>query len=79
MESTHAESFNAFIRGGVMIALTVVFCLMFARGVVSTDAFISVYSVALGWWFASRQQQTRSTDRDKRNGGGEPLAPPPTP
>ena len=62
-----------------MIALTVVFCFMFARGVVSTDAFISVYSVALGWWFASRQQQSRSSDKSQMAPNGAAPESPPTP
>jgi len=63
MESARADTFNSFIRGGALSVLTAAFAYKFLDGTVSTDAFISIYAGVLGWWFASRSQSTRTTDR----------------
>jgi hypothetical protein len=63
------EKLNQSVRAGCVIILLVTFCFAFAWGVfdghkvvVSSDAFISVLSVALTWWYKSRDEQQRRAD-----------------
>jgi hypothetical protein len=63
------EKVNQLVRAGCVGILLVGFVLAFLWGVfdghkvvVSSDAFISVLTVALTWWFKSRDEQQRRAD-----------------
>ena len=74
------DTLNQFVRALCVLQLVAVFCFGFAWSIIHEKiaidgaAFIGVLSVAMTWWFASRQQTTRASD-----GAPVPPTPPPTP
>lgn len=63
MNGTRIEQFNSLVRGIVTLALIFGFVWGFVVAkVVSVDAYIGILASITAWWFASRTQQTRSSD-----------------
>jgi hypothetical protein len=58
------EMFNGSVRGICTLGLTGGFIYGFVVSkVVSVDAYIGVFGAVVAWWFASRVQATRATDK----------------
>lgn len=72
---TRVESFNALVRGLVTLALTGTLCWGFIVKIIGAEAFVTVVSGVIAFWFASRQSPTRSTDP----GGGTDATSPADP
>ena len=61
---SYTEQFNSLVRGVVTLALTFGFVYGFiVSKVVSVEAYIGIFSAIVAWWFATRQQQIRGTDK----------------
>ena len=58
------EKFNSLVRGFVTLALTFGFVYGFiVSKVVSVEAYIGIFGAVVAWWFATRQQPNRATDK----------------
>ena len=67
------DKFNSLVRGLVTLGLTYGFIYGFiVSKVVSVEAYIGILGAAIGWWFSTRQQQTRSTDVTPNGGPNAP-------
>lgn len=74
--TTKVDQFNSIVRGVVTLALTFGFVYGFiVSKVVSVEAYIGIFGAVSAWWFASRTQATRATDKS----GNGPPPPAPTP
>lgn len=52
------------VKSIVTIALTFVFCLMTVRGMVSSDQFLTIFTVVIGFYFGTqheRKQEAKTT------------------
>ena len=73
--TTRVDQFNSLVRGIVTLGLTFGFVYGFiVSKVVSVEAYIGIFGAVSAWWFASRSQQTRSTDA-KANGPTPEIKP----
>ena len=53
------------VKSLVTLALTAVFCVLAVRGEISTDHFLTVYSVVIAFYFGVQYEKHRSTGDDE--------------
>lgn len=51
---TRAEQFNSVVRGGITVALVLVFCYLAVVKVIDGQVFAQTVASVIAFWFASR-------------------------
>ena len=54
------------VKSLVTLALTAVFCVLAVRGEISTDHFLTVYSVVIAFYFGVQYEKHRSKGDDEK-------------
>ena len=63
---TKIEQFNALVRGVVTLSLTAAFVYGFVVAkLIGSEAFLSVFSGVVTWWFISRDQRKQDGEVTK--------------
>jgi len=63
---TKIEQFNALVRGVVTLGLTAAFITGFLyMKIIGSEAFLSVFSGVITWWFISRDQKNAAPETPK--------------
>ena len=55
------------VKSIVTIALTVVFCILSATGVVTGDQFLTIFTVVIGFYFGTQSEKKAIPPTDAQN------------
>lgn len=53
------------VKSIISIATTFVFCYLALRNILSSEIFISVYSIIIGFYFGTQYGKTKITDKEE--------------